>query len=184
MVKKLMLRIQKIFALFFIIKFLLTNFAFSANSDSNFYEWLSSYKKFALKKGISQETLDVAFKDVKFCCDTAFKYYENFPYWPQLPNLNNYENMYIQYAEGLPGCVTDIDKGSIYVDIQKITDEGLDSNSIIIIMTDHGMGVGEKIGERAYGIFTYEYSIRTFAFFIQPRILGGVWEMEFTPYYL
>ena len=53
---------------------------------------------------------------------------------------------------------------------QKITDEGLDSNSIIIIMADHGMGVGEKIGERAYGIFTYEYSIRTFAFFIQPRI--------------
>jgi len=28
---------------------------------------------------------------------------------------------------------------------QKITDEGLDSNSIIIIMADHGMGVGEKV---------------------------------------
>ena len=32
------------------------------------------------------------------------------------------------------------------------------------------MGVGEKIGERAYGIFTYDYSIRTFAYFIQPKI--------------
>jgi len=73
MVKKLMLRIQKTFSLFLVIKFLLTNFAFSANSDSSFYEWLSSYKKFALKKGISQETLDIAFKDVKFL-DQVIKY--------------------------------------------------------------------------------------------------------------
>jgi len=52
----------------------------------------------------------------------------------------------------------------------KILNDNLDSNSIIIIMADHGMGVGEKIGERAYGIFTYDYSIRTFAYFIQPKI--------------
>ena len=37
-------------------------------------------------------------------------------------------------------------------------------------MADHGMGVGEKVGERAYGIFTYDYSIKTFAFFIQPKL--------------
>jgi len=44
------------------------------------------------------------------------------------------------------------------------------NDSIIIIMTDHGMGVGEKIGERAYGSFTYDYTLRTFALFIQPKI--------------
>ena len=44
------------------------------------------------------------------------------------------------------------------------------NDSIIIIMTDHGMGVGEKVGERAYGSFTYDYTLRTFALFIQPKI--------------
>ena len=43
-------------------------------------------------------------------------------------------------------------------------------DSIIIIMTDHGMGIGEKVGERAYGSFTYDYTLRTFALFIQPKI--------------
>jgi membrane-bound lytic murein transglycosylase B len=37
-----------------------------ANSDDNFNAWLSSYKKFALKKGVSQKTIDIAFKNVKF----------------------------------------------------------------------------------------------------------------------
>jgi len=53
---------------------------------------------------------------------------------------------------------------------KKIFDDDLHSNSIIIVMADHGMGVGEKVGERAYGIFTYDYSIKTFAFFIQPKL--------------
>jgi len=44
------------------------------------------------------------------------------------------------------------------------------NDSIIIVMTDHGMGIGEKVGERAYGSFTYDYTLRTFALFIQPKI--------------
>ena len=51
-----------------------------------------------------------------------------------------------------------------------IKEKKLLDNSIIIVMADHGMGVGEKIGERAYGIFTYDFSIKTFAYFIQPKI--------------
>ena len=42
------------------------NSAFAATSDIDFNTWLNSYKKFALKKGISQHTLDIAFKNVKF----------------------------------------------------------------------------------------------------------------------
>jgi arylsulfatase A-like enzyme len=35
-------------------------------------------------------------------------------------------------------------------------------------MSDHGISVGEKIGERAYGAFCYDYTLRTFAYFIIP----------------
>ena len=56
----------KIITFFLILKISLINFLPAANSDEGFNTWLSSYKKFALKKGISQETVEVAFKNVKF----------------------------------------------------------------------------------------------------------------------
>jgi membrane-bound lytic murein transglycosylase B len=49
-----------------IFKILIINISYSENVESDFNSWLSSYKKSSLKKGISQETLDLAFKDVKF----------------------------------------------------------------------------------------------------------------------
>jgi arylsulfatase A-like enzyme len=42
----------------------------------------------------------------------------------------------------------------------------LDKNSIILIMSDHGISTGEKFGERAYGAFCYDYTLRTFAYFV------------------
>ncbi len=38
----------------------------NVKAEENFQTWLSSYKKFALDKGISQETIDNAFKNVKY----------------------------------------------------------------------------------------------------------------------
>ena len=61
-----MLLNHKIVYCFIILKFLLIGFVPAANSDDNFNVWLSSYKKFALKKGVSQETINIAFKNVKF----------------------------------------------------------------------------------------------------------------------
>jgi len=61
-----MLLNHKIVYYFIILKLLLIGFAPVANSDDNFNVWLSSYKKFALKKGVSQKTIDIAFKNVKF----------------------------------------------------------------------------------------------------------------------
>jgi len=63
------------------------------------------------------------FKDIKFSIDTIFKNYKDFPYWPQLPNINNYENMYIQFAEGFPSVKLNIEKASIYIDTEKLTNE-------------------------------------------------------------
>ena len=52
-----------IFLFLFIISFFTSTFA--ANSDKSFEEWLLSYKNKALKKGISQETIDITFKNGK-----------------------------------------------------------------------------------------------------------------------
>jgi len=62
------------------------------------------------------------------------------------------------------------EKSEFYLDkiFEKINSLELEKNSIILVMSDHGMGVGEKIGERAYGVFCYDYTLRTFAYFFIP----------------
>ena len=55
-----------IITFFLVLKVLLICSVSVASSDESFNVWLSSYKKFALKKGVSQETIDIAFKNVKF----------------------------------------------------------------------------------------------------------------------
>ena len=48
------------------LKILVIGFSFKAYAEENFETWLSSYKMFALKEGISQKTINIAFKNVKF----------------------------------------------------------------------------------------------------------------------
>jgi len=56
--------IYKFFIFSLILKILLIN---PANAtEESFDDWLLSYKKFAISKGVSEETLNIAFKDVKF----------------------------------------------------------------------------------------------------------------------
>ena len=50
--------------------------------------------------------------------------------------------------------------------LKKIKNENFDTNSIILILSDHGISVGEKFGEKAYGAFCYDYTIMTFGYFI------------------
>ena len=57
---------SKIITLLFLFNVLIFNSVFAATSNTDFETWLTSYKKNALKKGISQKTIDIAFKNVKF----------------------------------------------------------------------------------------------------------------------
>ena len=61
-----MTSIYKILVFFLLLQILAVNFSVNANDEVNFETWLLSYKKFALKKGVSQKTIDNAFKNVKF----------------------------------------------------------------------------------------------------------------------
>ena len=42
------------------------------------------------------------------------KFLLDIPIWPQLPNIDFHENMYIQYSEGMPGAVIDNTNEKIY----------------------------------------------------------------------
>lgn len=45
------------------------------------------------------------------------------PFWPQLPNLNYYEDMYVQAAEHFPGAVVDIEKRTLRFSLARFLDE-------------------------------------------------------------
>ncbi len=62
----------------------------------------------------------------------------------------------------------------------------LDENSLILVMSDHGISIGEKFGERAYGAFCYDYTLKTITHFIskkfQPKIISQqVRTIDFMP---
>ena len=79
--------------------------------------------------------------------------------------FSNKENNELRYD-------TLFEAAEIYLDkiLEKIRDLHLNKNSIILVMSDHGVSIGEKIGERAYGAFCYDYTLRTITHFIIPGL--------------
>ena len=45
------------------------------------------------------------------------------PYWPQLPNYNYYEDMYVQAAEHFPGILLDMENRNLRFSMDKFIDE-------------------------------------------------------------
>lgn len=76
----------------------------------------------------------------------------------------------------------------LYLDqiLTKIEKLKLLDNSIVVILSDHGISVGEKFGERAYGAFCYDYTLKTFCYFLdselkQQEISQQVRTVDFMP---
>ncbi|QDI88798.1 DUF4976 domain-containing protein [Candidatus Nitrosopumilus sp. SW] len=73
-------------------------------------------------------------------------------------NIKTYDNVFTEagiYAKKIYETVDDLGKLN---------------ETILIFFADHGTGVGERFGERNYGVFTYEETIRTPYLFIGPHI--------------
>lgn len=73
-------------------------------------------------------------------------------------NLKNYDETFVEV--GLYAT-------KIFDTINKL---GKLDETILIFFSDHGTGIGERFGERNYGVFVYEETIRTFYLFIGPKI--------------
>ena len=58
--------LYKFLVVFLVIKVFLINLSFATTNEDSFEVWLSTYKKFALSEGVSKETINIAFKNVRF----------------------------------------------------------------------------------------------------------------------
>jgi len=54
---------------------------------------------------------------------------------------------------------------------ETVSELGIENNTILIFFSDHGTGVGERFGERNYGSFTFEETIRTFYLFLGKNMM-------------
>ena len=45
------------------------------------------------------------------------------PFWPQLPKVSYYEDMYVQASEGFPGILLDLENQRITLDTTRFYDE-------------------------------------------------------------
>jgi len=73
-------------------------------------------------------------------------------------NLKTFDNVFAEtckYAE------------IIFQTIKKL---GKSENTVFVFFTDHGTGIGERFGERNYGVYTFEETTRTFYLFTGPKI--------------
>ncbi len=48
---------------------------------------------------------------------------------------------------------------------------GLNEDTLLIVMSDHGISVGEKLGERAYGVYCYDTTIISTVLFNFPEVI-------------
>ena len=85
----------------------------------------------------------------------------------------NDKNFYARKEENLEIYDLAFKKAASYAKkiFQTIEDLGKSNETIIIFFSDHGTGIGERFGERNYGVFTYEETIRTFHLVIGSDII-------------
>ena len=109
------------------------------NRKEKFFLYLH-YSK--IHTGIKSEVLNV-YKN------HSEEFFEN-----KTKNENRYTELFSKAENYLESILDEIKK----LDLKK--------DSIILIMSDHGVSIGEKFGEHAYGAFCYDYTLRTFTYFL------------------
>jgi arylsulfatase A-like enzyme len=62
---------------------------------------------------------------------------------------------------------SDIYLGKILQHYQNLN---LDEDTLLVVISDHGISTGEKFGERAYGVFCYDYTLLSGAMFYHKNI--------------
>jgi hypothetical protein len=86
-------------------------------------------------------------------CRLILDNFKSIPFWPQLPKRSFLENMYVQYAEGLPGVVCDESKKTIHIDTSKVAAE---IENVYSKYLDGDLEFFKISEERAKGLYAFE----------------------------
>lgn len=95
------------------------------------------------------------------------------PFWPQLPKKGFKENMYVQFAEGLPALIIDEEKRKIFIDTAKDLSEGLGRIYEAYLAGDHNsLGLSKEFAEGFYAFL--ESAGRSKPDYVKGQVTGPV----------
>lgn len=80
--------------------------------------------------------------------------------------FNNFEENNKRFNSYLPSC-----DDYVKTIIQTLKDEKIDDKTILIFFADHGTSLGEKKGEKFYGVYVYDYTINIFCMMKIPKTI-------------
>jgi arylsulfatase A-like enzyme len=78
--------------------------------------------------------------------------------------FNSKEENNSRFNSYIPGC-----ENYLSTIFNTLNDCNLSNNTIVIILSDHGTSIGEQKGEKFYGVFTYDYTIRVPCYIYVPN---------------
>lgn len=88
-----------------------------------------------------------------------------------------------RYADILPHVTRYLDHL-----FKRAEDLGILENTVFILQSDHGVSLGERPGEKSYGVYLYDYTVKVFNAFVTPfptlqgrRIEGMTSTMDILP---
>lgn len=70
-----------------------------------------------------------------------------------------------RYNSYLPSC-----DEYVKTILDSLKNNGIDKKTILILFSDHGTSIGEKKGEKFYGVYTYDYTLNVFCIINFPKI--------------
>jgi arylsulfatase A-like enzyme len=62
--------------------------------------------------------------------------------------------------------------------LQTIDELDPERKTVVIVQADHGGGTGERPGEKAYGVFAYDYSIKIWMYLVAPGLVPAGREFD------
>ncbi len=83
------------------------------------------------------------------------EYFDNYE-----ENVKNYNGYLVRagvYSKHIYGAIKEL---------------GLLKNSLVVFISDHGISNGERKGEKIYGSFLYDYTIKSFSIFMFPSLIS------------
>lgn len=80
----------------------------------------------------------------------------------KVKNREYYERQTEKAAEYIENIVSYMQQNNVFDD------------SIVVIMTDHGCSIGERLGEKSYGVYTYDYTSKIWAYIFSKEELKGI----------
>ncbi len=109
------------------------------------------------------------FTDPKQACEKILKSFKALPFWPQLTRRSFLENMYVQYAEKIPGIVVDLKEKRIYVDTRK--DSSAEFEKLYERFLENDVDFFSISSQRAEGLYAFTDIVKGLK--AKPAILKG-----------